>query len=258
MARIVMSRTNGFGFASLSLVLLGAMAGCHASAAEDPPAAQQRPQRGGGGGGRGGSNLFANETVQKDLALTAGQKDSIKKISDDFRKSISGLSQADRQTKMPELRKAMDDKIDSVLNATQKARMKEIRLQAQGPAALATKEVAAALRLSDDQVKQIAELTKGLENARRETLQFGGGGRSADVREQLTILQTEATEEILAVLDSDQQAIFEKMQGAKIDLPAGGFGGGGNRRGGNRGGNAAGTAGSKGGTSSGKGSGNGN
>jgi Spy/CpxP family protein refolding chaperone len=251
-----MSRANCFGFASLSLVLLGAMAGCHASAAEDPPAAQQRPQRGGGGGGRGGSNLFANDAVQKDLALTAAQKDSIKKISDDFRKSISGLNQADRQTKMAELRKAMDDKIDAVLNATQKARIKEIRLQVQGPAALSTKEVAVALRLSDDQVKQIAELTKGLENARRETLQFGGGGRNANVREQLTILQTEATEKILAVLDSDQQAIFEKMQGAKIDLPAGGLGGGGNRRGGNRGGNAAGNAGSKGGTGSGNGNGN--
>jgi Spy/CpxP family protein refolding chaperone len=253
-----MSRVNCFGFASLSLVLLGALAGCHASAAEDPPVAQ-RPQRGGGGGGRGGSNLFANETVQKDLALTAGQKDSIKKISDDFRKSMSGLNQTDRQTKMAELRKTMDDKIDAVLNATQKARIKEIRLQVQGPAALSTKEVAAAIRLSDDQVKQIVELTKGLENARRETLQFGGSGRNADVREQLTILQTEATEKILAVLDSDQQASFEKMQGAKIDLPAGGLGGGGNRRGGNRGGNAGGNAaGNAGSNGSGKGSGNGN
>jgi Spy/CpxP family protein refolding chaperone len=216
-----MSRTKCFEFAALSLVLLGAMAGCHSSVADAPPAGQ----RGRGGGGRGGFNLLADETVQKELALTSGQKESIQKISADSRTSMSGLSQQDRQTKMPELRKAMDDKIDAVLNATQKARLKELRLQAQGPAALATKEVAEALKLTADQVKQIEEVNKGLDKARRETFQFGGGMNN-DVREQLTILQTEADEKILALLDSDQATAFERMQGAKFDLSAGGGGGG--------------------------------
>ena len=70
---------------SLSLILLGALAGCHGSAANDPPPRQFGPGR----GGRGGFNLFGNEKVQKELALTDNQKESIKRISGDFRSSIA-------------------------------------------------------------------------------------------------------------------------------------------------------------------------
>ena len=223
-----MSRTIRFMFASLSLVFLGALAVGPAFAADDPPASP--PAQGQGRGGRGGSNLFANETVQKDLALTDDQKASIKKISDDFRASLSGLSQEDRRSKMSELRKGMDDKIGAVLDDKQKARVKEIRLQVQGPGALSTKEVADAVKLTDDQVNQIKDLTKSLSDARREAYQGGGGG-NADAREKLAKLRTETNEKILALLNSDQKASFEKLQGAKIDLPPGGFGGGRNRGG---------------------------
>ena len=224
-----MSRAVRFVFATLSLVLFGSLAVNQAFAADDPPATP--PAQGQGRGGRGGSNLFANETVQKDLALTDEQKASIKKINDDFRSSLSGLSREDRRSKMTELRKGVEDKIDAVLDDKQKARVKEIRLQVQGPGALSNKEVADALKLSDEQVTKIKDLTKSLSDARREAFQGGGGG-NADAREKLTKLRTETNEKILALLTSDQKASFEKMQGAKIDLPPGGFGG---RR--NRGGN---------------------
>ena len=220
-----MSRTNCFVL-SVSLVLLGALAACQASAAAEPPAT---PPARGPGGGRGGFNLFANESVQKDLALTDEQKESLKKISDDFRSSMSGLSQEDRQSKMPELRKAMEDKIGAVLNDKQNARLMEIQVQVQGLAALAIKEVAEALKLTDDQVNKIKDLTKSLDDARREAFQGGGGG-DPDVREKLAKLRTETNDKILAMLNSDQKANFEKLQGAKIDLPA--FGGGGRNRGG--------------------------
>jgi Spy/CpxP family protein refolding chaperone len=223
-----MSRTVRFVFAMLSLVLFSALAVNQAFAADDPPATP--PTRGQGRGGRGGANLFANETVQKDLALTDEQKASIKKINDDFRSSLSGLSREDRRSKTTELRKGVEEKIDAVLDDKQKARIKEIRLQAQGPGALSTKEVADALKLSDDQVTKIKDLTKSLSDARREAFQGGGGGNS-DAREKLAKLRTETNEKILALLTSDQKASFEKMQGAKIDLPAGGFGGGRNRGG---------------------------
>lgn len=223
-----MSRAVRLVFATLSLVLFSALAVDQAFAADDPPATP--PVRGQGRGGRGGFNLFANETVQKDLALTDEQKASIKKINDDFRSSLSGLSGEDRRSKMTELRKGVEEKIDAVLDDKQKARIKEIRLQVQGPGALSTKEVADALKLSDDQVTKIKDLTKSLSDARREAFQGGGGGNS-DAREKLAKLRTETNEKILALLTSEQKASFEKMQGAKIDLPPGGFGGGRNRGG---------------------------
>ena len=226
-----MSRTNRFLFASLSLVLLGALAAGVALAA-DPPAGPPARQFGPGGGGAGGFNLFTNPTVQKDLALTDAQKELIKKIADDFRSSLTGLTQEDRRAKLPELRKVMEDKIDSVLNIQQKARMNEIRLQVRGVATLTTKEVIGALKLTDDQVNKIKELTTALRKDTREAIQSTttGGDRSA-AREAVLKVRKEATEKIMAVLTPDQKASFEKMQGPKIDLPAGGFVGAGRNRG---------------------------
>ena len=109
--------------------------------------------------------------------------------------------------------------------------MKEIRLQVQGPAALSSKEVAEALKLTDDQVNKIKDLTKSLSDARREAFQAGGAAKCRQLARNSPRLRTETNEKILAVLTSDQKASFEKMKGAKIDLPAGGFGGGRNRGG---------------------------
>jgi Spy/CpxP family protein refolding chaperone len=218
-----MSRINCFLLSSLSLVLLSALGGCHSSAGNDPPPRQFGP----GGGGRGGFNLSTNESVQKELGLTAKQKESLQKISADFRSSMSNLSDEDRQTKMSELRKAMEDKIGAVLNAKQNARLKEIQVQVQGPAALATKDVAEALKLTDDQVSQITKLVDSLQSDIRDTFQVAGQDNFAQARDEVAKLRQEGNDKILAVLNSDQKAGFEKMQGAKFDLPAGGFGGGG-------------------------------
>ena len=226
-----MSRANRFLFASFSFVLLGALATGVALAA-DPPANPPARQVGPGGGGAGGFNLFTNQTVQKDLALTDAQKESIKKIVDDFRSSLTGLTQEDRRAKMTELRKVMEDKIDSVLTVPQKARVKEIRLQVRGVAALTTKEVIEALKLTDDQVNKIKELTAALRKDTREAMRSAttGGDRSA-ARDAVVKVRKEATEKIMAVLTPDQQASFEKLKGPKIDLPLGGFVGGGRNRG---------------------------
>jgi hypothetical protein len=42
-----------------------------------------------------------------------------------------------------------------------------------------------------------------------------------------------SSEKFMAVLTDEQKATFEKMKGAKIDLPPGGFFGGGRNRSGN-------------------------
>jgi Spy/CpxP family protein refolding chaperone len=230
-----MSRTYRWMFACLGVTVICTLAASCASAADDPPApARQRGQGGRGGGG----DLTSNEKVQSDLQLSDEQKESIKKVADkarEERSSLAGLSQEDRRAKMQEMRKDMEQKVDAVLNDKQKARMKEIRLQVRGTAALTDKEIAEALKLTDDQVNKIKDLNKTLADARTEA--FSGGRPDADAMAKLTKLRTETNDKVLAVLNSDQKASFETMQGAKIEgLPAGGFGAGagGGRR--NRGG----------------------
>ena len=126
-----MSRHYRFLFASLAVLTIGLFAASIASAADEPanpPPRSTRYQ----GGRTGGGNLSQNEAVQKDLELTDDQKASLKKAVEDFRSSMTGLSAEDRRSKMPELTKALTEKTDGILTDKQKARMKEIRLQAKG------------------------------------------------------------------------------------------------------------------------------
>jgi hypothetical protein len=58
----------------------------------------------------------------------------------------------------------------------------------------------------------------------------GQGGDRTAVREKATKIRKDSTDKMLAVLSDEQKASYEKMLGAKIDLPQGaGFGGGGGR-----------------------------
>jgi Spy/CpxP family protein refolding chaperone len=222
----------------LALLVLSALSATYAAAAADPPATPQPGPRGQGGfggmrGGLGGLMLLRSEVVQKDLQLTDEQKESITKLQDKAREafsSLQGLSREEMQSKMQELRKDQDEKIGGILDAKQKVRLKEIGLQQAGPFALANKEVAEALKLTDDQVNKIKELTDGFQKEMREAFQSAqNGGDASAARETFTKIRKEGSEKLLAVLTDEQKASFEKMKGAKIDLPPGGFGG---RRGG--------------------------
>jgi Spy/CpxP family protein refolding chaperone len=222
-------------FACLAVTVVCTLAASCGAAAQDPQGNQGR--RGGNRGGFGG-DLTTNEKVQADLKLTDDQKDQIKKIVADAPRPMRdpNASREERMAKAAEARKDLEDKINTVLNDSQKARIKEIRLQARGTAALSDKEVAESLKLTDDQVNKIKDLNKSLADARTAARPQGGGPPDQDTIDKLTKLRTETNEKILAVLTSDQKATFEKMQGAKIEgLPT--FGGGGgarrNRGGGN-------------------------
>jgi Spy/CpxP family protein refolding chaperone len=231
-----MSCKTRFMFGSLVVVTLCGLAACESSTAQDNPPARQRGQGMRGGGGT--LFLLRNEKVQSDLALTDDQKTSVKKLLDSAMESFSslqGLSGEERTAKMQELRKAQDEKVAGILNDKQKARLKEIGLQQRGPAALTDKEVAEALKLTDDQVNKIKEIAdamlKDMQDARQAA---GSGGDRTAMREKMTTLRKESNDKMLAVLTPDQKSSFEKMQGTKIDLPQGGFGFGGGGPGGGR------------------------
>jgi len=217
-------------FTCLAVSVICTVAASCGAAAQDP---QNQGRRGGGRGGFGG-DLTTNEKVQADLKLTDDQKEQIKKIIADAPRPMRdpNMSREERMAKAQEARKDLEDKINTVLNDSQKTRIKEIRLQVRGVQALSDKTVAESLKLTDDQVNKIKDLNKSLTDAR--TAAFSGGRPDQDAMDKLTKLRTETNEKILAVLTPDQKASFEKMQGAKIEgLPAGfggGFGGG--RRGG--------------------------
>ncbi len=220
----------------LSLVSVAALAGCNRSESDDP---RMRPF-GGPGGFRGNFNfnLLNNDKIQKELAITDKQKEAIKKAFSDMQDARDNLPDGDdRFTKMQEMFKTLQDKITALLDDKQKARLKEIQLQQQGPAGLANKETADALKLSDDQVEQIKQINESLQTDIRDTFQAAGQVDFTEVQKETDRLRKEGNDKLLAVLTAEQKAAFDKMQGAKFDLPTGGFGGfGGGRFGGGFGG----------------------
>jgi Spy/CpxP family protein refolding chaperone len=226
-----MSCKTRFMFGTLVVVTLCGLAACESSTAQDNPPARQRGMRGGGGGSLA---LLRSDVVQKDLNLTEDQKSSIQKLQDaarDNRTALQGLSGDERTAKMAEITKDQDSKIAGILDDKQKARLKEIKLQARGPQALTDKEVAEALKLTDDQVNKIKEIADAMQKDMQEAFQSAGqGGDRTAVREKTTKIRKDSTDKMLAVLSAEQKDSFAKMEGAKIDLPQGaGFGGGGGR-----------------------------
>jgi hypothetical protein len=185
------------------------------------------------GGGRGVSpiTLVKVEGVQKDLELSQDQKDKVAVLeaTQVDRAAMQGLSQEERQKKSAEVRDAEQKKVDEVLLPPQRERLAEIMLQLEGARALRRPEVAAKLKLTDDQKQKLEDvLSAG----------FGGGGGGPG---GFAAAMEEMNKKAMDVLTADQQAEFTKMKGKKTEVSmqdimgAGGFGGKGRKGKGNKG-----------------------
>jgi Spy/CpxP family protein refolding chaperone len=178
----------------------------------------------------GGLGLLRAEVVSKDLEITEDQTAALKKLGDEVRKQMGDLrdslkdaTREDRQAKMADAEKEISKKVDAVLNEKQRARLQEIRLQARGPAALADKEVADSLKLSDDQKTKLTELAEARRKAVRAAFDGAGGDRTA-ARGKVAEAAKESAGKMLDVLTTEQKEAFEKMQGKKLDLGTAAFG----------------------------------
>jgi Spy/CpxP family protein refolding chaperone len=173
--------------------------------------AQAQPAPGGGGGMRGGmmmiplTRLVQVEKVAADLKLTSDQKEKLKALPPPTRDN----------------RADVEKQAAEILTPEQLERVKQIRLQLQGPVALASPEVAKALELTDEQRGKIQTVQQEAQAKMQEARQ---GARDmtteqrAEMMKKMQESRKETLEKILAVLTPEQKAKFEKMQGAKIEL----------------------------------------
>jgi len=228
-----MTRARMFGVAVAVVFAAGrASSGLMAADAPASPAANPPAQARETGRGMIGSGLalLRSDVVAKDLALTDEQTEAVKKLGDDARKQMTGLrdslkdaTREERAAKMADAEKDIAKKVDAVLNETQRARLQEIKLQVRGPAALTDKEVADALKLSEEQVRKLTELAEARRSAVRAAIEAAAGDRTA-AREKVGQIAKDAADKMMDVLTSDQKEAFEKMKGKKLDLGTAGFG----------------------------------
>ena len=204
-----------------------------------PAIAQQKGRGGGGPGARfmmvpgmDALMLLGREEVQKELKLSTEQTTKVRDSAAEARSqmeelgsSLRDLSPEERREKMQGARgeiekkaKELRAKVDAVLDAPQKERLKQLVLQRRGAmGALADPEVATALNLTEEQKKKLEELRPGRGQGGGPGGGGGGGDREAAMKER--------NEKALSILTAEQKAQLEKLQGPKFDFPPGGPGG---------------------------------
>lgn len=185
---------------------------------------QAEAQRRGRGGLRPGNvtaaQLLMVDAVQKDIQLTDEQKSKVKAINEGVisgrKKLFAEISKesGDRAARVAELNKKAAADIEKLLDETQRKRLQEILLQANGATELNKKEIQEALKITKEQDAKLKEVRKENAKARQETLANLEGDRIAKMVE----LQKAADEKLLAVLTPEQRKQFEAMQGKKIEL----------------------------------------
>lgn len=233
------------------IVLGAAVASLTVLAFAQPPGGEGRPGRGegragqmmGGMGMNAGMMLLQRADVQKELNITAEQKAKAEDLQAKQREKMQQLRQNSDQMSPEERRKAMEELRSgsdpaSVLNETQKKRLKELEYQWQGPMALMNPQVAKEVGLTNEQTTKMAGIqTQMMENMRGMFQGGGGGGNREEMMKQMQEARAKVEKDIEAVLTPEQKQKWQSMQGKPFTFEGGrgmgmgGFGGGfGNRR----------------------------
>jgi Spy/CpxP family protein refolding chaperone len=194
---------------------------------------------GGLGGMVPGDLMLATQEVQKELGLSDDQKAQVKDLGREVRdrlrsalgnfnfQELQNLSREEREKRLGEARKkaeaagkTIEDKLAKILDAKQLERLGQLRLQREGPAALARPKIADQLGLSDEQK---AEIKKILAEARPRVLSAGAEKPSPDqLRDFFSRMQERRSKmqsDLLAVLSDQQKAKWSEMKGKEFKFP---------------------------------------
>jgi len=164
--------------------------------------AKTKGDRGIGAPGDAGLDLLRSEEVRNDLQITEEEEQKLVALGDE-----PGEKPAEARKKALE-----------ILTPAQRARLKQIRLQVLGLDALAEPEVVGALRFTPEQRKMLKTLPAQVRQATREAL-GGAQNLTAEQRSEKTLeARGKILKKALETLTPEQQATFEKLRGAKIDL----------------------------------------
>lgn len=176
--------------------------------------------------------LLQEEKVQKELNLNSDQigkaTEIREKLSTDRRELYAGLSREDRRERGDELRKKTAElakkaatTIAESFDDAQTKRWREVTLQVRGPEALPGEHLAKHLKLDEEQIKKLNDLT----SAQREKMfelfrQSRDQELSREERtKKFTALVEETNKERLALLSDEQKTAFKDLQGEKFELP---------------------------------------
>lgn len=177
--------------------------------------------RGGFGGGMGSpAMLLGNKSVQKELNLTDEQIEKAGAIATEMREKMQekmqDIPQEERREKMPaimaELNKEVMKSVKEVLKPEQATRLDQIAIQAAGLQAFARPDVAAKLKVTDEQKEKIKAIQEESGAAMREIFQGAGDDREGAMK-KIAELRKETFEKAVALMSDDQKKAWKEMTG---------------------------------------------
>lgn len=182
-----------------------------------PPGGERREMRMGPMGFGGG--LLMSPDVQKELQMTASQKQKVEALF----KSMPRPSMPE-PGKRPEPPKGMEDldkKLKAILNANQLARLEQLQLQARGPMAMMEPETAKKLGLTEKQKTQVREI---FQSSRRPQPPASKPGERPDfekMQKEIAKYREGLNAKLLGILSADQKKKWSALIGKPFKFPTG-------------------------------------
>lgn len=191
--------------------------------------------RRGGGFMQGGLQLLNMKEVQEELKMSAEQVAKVGDKQQEVRQAMQELFQSagnpqdmsdeDRAKLMAKRQEIQNKAVSDILDTKQMRRFHQLELQQMGPGAFLRPDVAAALKLNDDQKKQIQEIQqKAGEDTRALFQGVDRQNQSQEDRQQMfakmQAIRKASGEKMLALLNDDQRKAWKEMQGEKFTFPA--------------------------------------
>jgi hypothetical protein len=185
-------------------------------------------QRGGGFGMMGGINLLRNTSVQKELKLDSSQVEKVTALAnslsakrrEEFQK-IQDLPEADRPAKrralMAAAAKEDREALKPILSAEQLKRFDQITLQQRGISAFTEPEVAAKLKLTDEQKSKLQQMAEDFRGQMREVFQKNQGNFE-EARKEMATLRKESMDKATALLSADQKMTWKELTGEPFEI----------------------------------------
>lgn len=188
------------------------------------PRRQGQPDFGFGGrmmGRNVGMMLLMREDVQKELNLSQTQKAKLEQLRQEMQQAMQELRDLppeQRRERMQALRQKYDPA--TILNETQRKRLRELELQWQGPFALMDPEVAKQVGLTEEQQAKIRGIIQEAFQSVR--------GQPGERMQEFQKAREQAEKKILEVLTPAQREKWQQMLGKPFEFQGGrGFGPGG-------------------------------
>lgn len=189
------------------------------------------PGRGPGGPMMGGGlRMLAIPEVQKELKLDPAQVDLLRGLqaeSDAKMRSLFDRSRGDggsresSRAEFEKLRAEQDKQVAEILDAKQRARLKQLEVQQSGVRALGQPAVQKQLALTAEQKQKIGQALENEREAMRAA--FTGGGfdpsQRDQIRQKMMTIRTSTETKLNAVLTDGQKKQFTAMQGPKFNFP---------------------------------------